>query len=155
MTTEQQAAVTQADIDRAKTIRGFDVETFARVLAAHRLASQADQGEAMGNIDRLRDDEGDSVTILCDNPGDFDMSYNVAIDCNGGWTGWIDRRFTGQNVADCLRQAVEARAAVGEDYPEYVAACDIPPPGWKCSRESGHDGPCAATQPSQKDEGDE
>lgn len=23
-------------------------------------------------------------------------------------------------------------------------ACDIPPPGWWCSRKRGHDGPCAA-----------
>lgn len=25
-------------------------------------------------------------------------------------------------------------------------ACDKPPPGWQCSREAGHDGPCAAEQ---------
>jgi hypothetical protein len=25
-------------------------------------------------------------------------------------------------------------------------ACDVPPPGWTCSRAKGHDGPCAASQ---------
>lgn len=25
-------------------------------------------------------------------------------------------------------------------------ACKLPPPGWRCSREEGHDGPCAALQ---------
>ena len=24
------------------------------------------------------------------------------------------------------------------------ATCQIPPPGWYCTREAGHDGPCAA-----------
>ena len=23
-------------------------------------------------------------------------------------------------------------------------ACELPPPGWRCSRDKGHDGPCAA-----------
>jgi hypothetical protein len=25
-----------------------------------------------------------------------------------------------------------------------MIACTLPPPGWSCSREPGHDGPCAA-----------
>ena len=27
---------------------------------------------------------------------------------------------------------------------EGAQACDSPPPGWYCTRERGHDGPCAA-----------
>ncbi len=26
----------------------------------------------------------------------------------------------------------------------YLAKCDVPPPGWYCTREAGHEGPCAA-----------
>lgn len=29
-------------------------------------------------------------------------------------------------------------------YAEDMSQCTIPPPGWWCSREPGHDGPCAA-----------
>lgn len=28
--------------------------------------------------------------------------------------------------------------------------CDRPPPGWRCSRERGHDGPCAAWADNRK-----
>lgn len=28
-------------------------------------------------------------------------------------------------------------------YPD-LAKCDVPPPGWRCTREKVHDGPCAA-----------
>lgn len=27
-----------------------------------------------------------------------------------------------------------------------VSVCDIPPPGWYCTRKPGHDGPCAAIE---------
>lgn len=27
--------------------------------------------------------------------------------------------------------------------------CDIPPPGWLCSRAKGHEGPCAASSTAQ------
>jgi hypothetical protein len=26
----------------------------------------------------------------------------------------------------------------------FDGQCEVPPPGWWCSREAGHDGPCAA-----------
>jgi hypothetical protein len=26
----------------------------------------------------------------------------------------------------------------------YVNQCEVPPEGWYCTREAGHDGPCAA-----------
>jgi hypothetical protein len=29
--------------------------------------------------------------------------------------------------------------------------CDVPPPGWACSRAKGHEGPCAATPTAQSD----
>ncbi len=30
------------------------------------------------------------------------------------------------------------------DTPETPTRCQVPPPGWWCSRSAGHDGPCAA-----------
>lgn len=33
-----------------------------------------------------------------------------------------------------------------------MKTCTTPPSGWKCSRESGHDGPCAARQDFPYDE---
>lgn len=26
----------------------------------------------------------------------------------------------------------------------YLPPCPLPPPGWRCTRRAGHDGPCAA-----------
>ncbi len=28
----------------------------------------------------------------------------------------------------------------------YPGPCDLPPPGWRCTRGKGHEGPCAAVQ---------
>ncbi len=33
---------------------------------------------------------------------------------------------------------------IGESFPVLKEACDKPPPGWKCTRPKGHEGPCAA-----------
>lgn len=73
---------------------------------------------AMRYIDQLRADKGDSVIILSENPGDLDSSYRTAIDCNGAWTDWRDRRFTGESVIQCLAKAVTARAALAKDAPD-------------------------------------
>jgi hypothetical protein len=56
-------------------------------------------------IDLLRAEEGDSVTILCDNP-DFNGQPNCAVICNGDWTGWNDRRFAADTVLDALAMAM-------------------------------------------------
>lgn len=56
-------------------------------------------------INVLRADEGDSVTILCDNP-DFNGQPNCAIICNGDWTDWVDRRFAADTVLDALSMAM-------------------------------------------------
>lgn len=58
----------------------------------------------------LRADEGDSVTILCANP-DFNGQPDYAIECNGAWTNWNNRRFAGDTILDCLREARETQVA--------------------------------------------
>jgi hypothetical protein len=54
-------------------------------------------------LNALRAEEGDSVTLLSDNP-DFNGQPNNVIECCGAWTDWQERRFGG----DTLRAAVLA-----------------------------------------------
>lgn len=56
-------------------------------------------------IEVLTDGEGDSVTILSPNP-DFNGQPSYAIECNGAWTDWQDRRFADDNQVECFRLAV-------------------------------------------------
>lgn len=60
-------------------------------------------------ISALRSDEGDSVTLLSDNP---EGPPNNAIECCGMWTGWIDRRFEGETLAAALLAAYRARQSI-------------------------------------------
>lgn len=56
-------------------------------------------------IELLRSEEGDCVTIFCDNP-DFNMGANNAVECNGFWTNWEHRRFEGESLLDALSAAM-------------------------------------------------
>lgn len=60
--------------------------------------------ETVRLIDLLRSQEGDDVTILCDNP-DFNGQPNCAVLCNGDWTEYNDQRFVGDTVLDALSAA--------------------------------------------------
>jgi hypothetical protein len=75
--------------------------------------SIAAQAHIAGLIDFLRDEEGDSVTVLCDNP---EGPPNNAVVCNGRWTEWKDKRFKGDTLADALSAAwlecMQVRAAI-------------------------------------------
>ncbi|MFN7110284.1 MAG: hypothetical protein ACK4M2_01510 [Brevundimonas sp.] len=63
-------------------------------------------------IEALRTDEGDCVTIAADDPEATDADDRMAVDCNGAWTDWNDRRFKGATVLQCLTKAVAARDEV-------------------------------------------
>lgn len=67
--------------------------------------------EALEKIDALRADEGDSITLLCDNP---DGPPNNAVVCCGAWTDWQDRRFGGQTLEAAIQAAFDARAALNQ-----------------------------------------
>lgn len=58
-------------------------------------------------IDVLRDGEGNSITFICDSP-DFNGQPNSKVICNGDWTGWQDREFTGATVFEALGSAMAA-----------------------------------------------
>lgn len=64
-------------------------------------------------IEILREEEANSVEILCDNP---EGPPNAAVICCGDWTGWDERRFEGDNVFEALEAAVAAHRekTVGE-----------------------------------------
>ena len=44
------------------------------------------------------------------------------------------------------RSLFPQRAATIEAAELQPINCDVPPPGWWCSRDKGHDGPCAADE---------
>jgi hypothetical protein len=56
-------------------------------------------------IDKLRAEEGSTVTICCENP---EGPPNQAVDVCGRWTNWLERRFTADTLAQALAAAVEA-----------------------------------------------
>ena len=43
-------------------------------------------------------------------------------------------------------RGINAEAEARQHRQTSTLACDVPPPGWTCSRAKGHDGPCAASQ---------
>lgn len=59
-------------------------------------------------IHQLRREEGDAVTVFCDNP-DF-SGPNCGIEVCGDWTGYQDRRFVGDTLIEALSAASAARA---------------------------------------------
>jgi len=72
---------------------------------AELFAKQAEAVECWELVERLTADEGDSVEVLHE-PYDFGVS--PAVECNGTWTDWEDRRFTGGTRLTALRAAVAA-----------------------------------------------
>jgi predicted DNA-binding transcriptional regulator YafY len=94
------------DLDR-QAERSFAVKDFGGSAVKIDPASEK-AVEIVRLVDELRSDEGDSVTIINDNP-DF-HGPSCAIECNGEWCGWQDKRFTGDTVLDCLRNALVARS---------------------------------------------
>ena len=54
-------------------------------------------------LEFLRAHEGDSVTLLCDNP---DGTPDHAIECCGDWTGWAERRFSSDSTFRTMRALV-------------------------------------------------
>lgn len=55
-------------------------------------------------LNRLREDEGNTVTFLCPNP-DFNGLPDEAIEIIADWTNWVSWRFSGNTLAECLQSA--------------------------------------------------
>jgi len=58
-------------------------------------------------IDMLREEDGSSITFLCQNP-EGNGKNNESIIVTGSWTNWEERRFTANNLRNCLAHAVTA-----------------------------------------------
>jgi hypothetical protein len=82
------------------------------VLTPMGISNPADALVILNAIDLLREDEGSSVTFICDNP-DFNGQPNAAVICSGEWTGWQDRRFAADTVIGCLRMALAEQMRAG------------------------------------------
>ena len=80
--------------------------------AGFRRASDAEAVEIWRAIETLTEGEGNSVNVLCPNP-DFNGLPNYAIECNGDWTDWQERRFAHDSQVECFRLAI--RALISED----------------------------------------
>lgn len=71
-------------------------------------------------VEALRAEEGDSVTILCDNP-DFNGQPNNAIEVCGAWTNWKEVRYDGDTLNDALLKAIAAKNEHDNDRYSFKA----------------------------------
>lgn len=100
---------------------GFDVQYVGpeKVYKKHpaiRVSHEAQKADHSGGvtemidaINNLREDEGDSITIACDNPDAGSNDMLMYIECSGHWTDWKPRHFYGPDVMSCLRLAMDAK----------------------------------------------
>jgi hypothetical protein len=73
------------------------------------MAEKMKEMYCMDRINELRENEGESVNVLCDNP---DGPPNNAIEVCDEWTGWKPRRFEGDTLLRALNAALVARESV-------------------------------------------
>jgi len=59
----------------------------------------------------------------------------------------LDRVSRGESCSQCLADRAWGR----EPKPQDAGVCSVAPAGWWCSREPGHDGPCAAHPETPKE----
>jgi hypothetical protein len=62
----------------------------------------------IGDIEQCRCVEGDSITILCDNPEADDANKQSAVEASGDYTGYEPQRFYGRTWEAALHEAANA-----------------------------------------------
>jgi hypothetical protein len=77
-------------------------------------APESGREATMAAILRLVENEGASVTILCENPEGVGPD-NHAVEVCDDWTNWGDRRFYGQTRLEALLKAETARLAASQE----------------------------------------
>jgi hypothetical protein len=92
-------------------------EDGARIAELERLNLEAqnrigDLCTLIGNIEQCRAVEGDSVTILCDNPEAESIETQGAVEVCGDYTGYDLQRFYGKD----WEEAIEKAAAVSRRH---------------------------------------
>lgn len=100
--------------DLLKTLQGFHAECekyhAPRIAELERLLERAqtqigDLSVVVGNIEQCRCVEGDSITILCDDPDCDSDDKAAAVEASGDYTGYDPQRFYGRNWAEALHKA--------------------------------------------------
>lgn len=74
------------------------------------LPSIKDLWEIYSHLQLLRSEEASEVTFTAQNP-DFNGQPNEVVGVTDLWTNWVERRFEGDTLLECLRDAVDARKA--------------------------------------------
>ena len=122
MSPSEAASLTTSEIeglrDKVKEQAAELADLRAKLAAAEKeaaLRSDMIDSDCMAAINTLRMSEGNSVTLICDNP-DFGGPNN-AIECSGDWTNWQTKRFTGDRLLTSLQSALkEYFAWHGEEW---------------------------------------
>jgi hypothetical protein len=73
----------------------------------------------IGNIEQCRAVEGDSVTILCDNPEADSIETQGAVEACGDYTGYELQRFYGKDWEEAIAKAARVSRrhySANEDY---------------------------------------
>jgi hypothetical protein len=99
-----QAALAAIVATEAETTEKAAKVSAMRTVAGEPQVPDAEAIEIWRLIEHLTDGEGDTVNVLCPNP-DFNGQPNYAIECNGYWTNWEDRRFAADRQVECFRLA--------------------------------------------------
>ena len=61
-------------------------------------------------LEALRSDEGNGVTVMCDNPEAETLDRQTAVDVIAEWTDWEPRRFYGATPLDAILAAAAEQA---------------------------------------------
>lgn len=52
-----------------------------------------------------------------------------------------------RGIGEATKQGLKPKALTSDiEGDSELSKCDVPPPGWYCTRVAGHDGPCAAIE---------
>jgi hypothetical protein len=90
------APVTPTPDERIAELERLNLEAQNRI---------ADLCELIGNIEQCRAVEGDSVTILCDNPEADSIETQGAVEVCGDYTGYELQRFYGKTWEEAIAKA--------------------------------------------------
>lgn len=93
--------------------------------------------------------------MIFDQPqdGDFESVFFAALPhrLKDGRTVWLEKVWKKEQVRFYIKLSSGRRIRfetliADAPYSEYLRTqrCSVPPKGWWCSREPGHEGPCAA-----------
>lgn len=108
----------EADLSECRTYHAPRIAELERL----GLESQNRIGDLVvlvGNLEQCRCVEGDSITILCDNPEADSAELQAAVEACGDYTGYELQRFYGKTWEEALTKAANAARAHYRDNDDY------------------------------------